>query len=178
MLEKLKNQAGVRKLQMQYLLLLPRDQKALQWLGIALLTGFLYFALWLPATRYHDHAQTSRLSAAELLTWMNSNSASISTLAGASRVDAGADTAINKPVDSRALMGLVTRSAQEFGLVLQRFEPSGDDSVRIWMDNVPFSDVASWLETLSVENGVLINQAALEKTAEEGKVTARLTLGL
>jgi general secretion pathway protein M len=38
--------------------------------------------------------------------------------------------------------------------------------------------VASWLETLSVENGVLIDQAALEKTDEEGNVTARLTLGL
>lgn len=178
MLEKLKKQAGVRKLQVQYLLLPPRDQKALRWLVVALLAGFLYFALWLPATRYHDHAETSRLNAAQLLTWMNSNAASISTLAGASRVDAGADTAINKPADSRALMGLVTGSARESGLVLQRFEPSGDNSVRIWMDNVPFSDVASWLETLSVENGVVIDQAALEKTDEEGNVTARLTLGL
>ncbi|WP_228702972.1 type II secretion system protein GspM [Marinobacter gelidimuriae] len=71
--------------------------------------------------------------------------------------------------DSRALMGLVTRSARESGLVLQRFEPSGDNSVRIWMDNVPFPDVASWLEILSVENGVLIDQAALEKTAEGGQ---------
>jgi general secretion pathway protein M len=176
MLEKLKKQAGVRKLQVQYLLLPPRDQKALRWLVVALLAGFLYFALWLPATRYHDHAEISRLNATQLLTWMNSNAASISTLAGASRVDAGA--AINKPADSRALMGLVTGSAREFGLVLQRFEPSGDNSVRIWIDNVPFSDVASWLETLSVENGVVIDQAALEKTAEEGNVTARLTLGL
>ena len=176
MLEKLENQAGVRKLQVQYLQLPPRDQKALRWLVVAVLAGFLYFALWLPATRYHDRAQTSRLNAAQLLTWMNSNAASISTLAGAS--GAGADTAINKPADSRALMGLVTRSARESGLVLQRFEPSGDNSVRIWMDNVPFADVASWLETLSVENGVVIDQAALEQTAEAGKVTARLTLGL
>lgn len=180
MLEKLKNQAGVRKLQVQYLQLPPRDQKALRWLVVAVLAGFLYFALWLPATRYHDRTQASRDNAAQLLVWMNGNAASISTLAGASRVDAGAgaDTAIEKPADSRALMGLVTRTARESGLVLQRFEPGGDNSVRIWMDNVPFSDVASWLETLSVENGVLIDQAALEKTAEEGKVTARLTLGL
>ncbi|EAZ99879.1 type II secretion system protein GspM [Marinobacter sp. ELB17] len=176
MLEKLKNQAGVRKLQVQYLLLPPRDQKALRWLVVALLAGFLYFALWLPATRYHDRAETSRLNAAQLLTWMNSNAASISTLAGASRADA--DTAIEKPTDSRALMALVTRSSRESGLVLQRFEPSGDNSIRIWMDNVPFADVASWLETLSVESGVVIGQAALEQTAEAGKVKARLTLGL
>jgi len=178
MLEKLKNQAGVRKLQVQYLQLPPRDQKALRWLVVAVLAGFLYFALWLPATHYHDRAQASRDNAAQLLVWMNGNAASIGTLAGASRIDADVDTAIEKPIDSRALMALVTRSARESGLVLQRFEPSGDSSVRIWMDNVPFSDVASWLETLSVENGVLIDQAALEKTAEGGKVTARLTLGL
>jgi general secretion pathway protein M len=178
MLEKLKDQAGVRKLQVEYLQLPPRDQKALRWLVVAVLAGFLYFALWLPANSYHDRAQASRLNAAQLLAWMRSNSASIGALAGASRVDAGANTVIEKPADSRALMGLVTRSARESGLVLQRFEPSGDSSVRIWMDNVPFADVASWLETLSVENGVVIDQAALEQTAEAGKVTARLTLGL
>lgn len=178
MLEKLKSQAGVRKLQVQYLQLPPRDQKALRWLAVAVLAGFLYFAFWLPATSYHDRAQASRLNAAQLVTWMNGNAASISALAGASPVDNGADSAIEKPADSRALMGLVTRTARESGLVLQRFEPGGDGSVRIWMDNVPFADVASWLETLSVENGVVIDQAALEQTAEAGKVTARLTLGL
>jgi len=178
MLEKLKNQAGVRKLQEQYSQLPPRDQKALRWLVVAVMAGFLYFVLWLPANSYHDRAQTSRQNAAQLLAWMNGNAASIRTLAGASRVDAGADNTIEKPADSGALMALVTRSARESGLVLQRFEPGGDNSVRIWMDNVPFADVAFWLETLGSENGVVVDQAALEQTAEAGKVTARLTLGL
>ena len=178
MLEKLRSQPGIRKLQLQYLQLPPRDQNALRWLGVAILAGFVYFALWLPATDYHDRAQTSRHNAAQLLVWMNDNAASISTLAGASRANDGAGSAIEKPADSRALMGLVTRTARDSGLVLQRFEPGGDNSVRIWMDNVPFADVASWLETLNVENGVVIDQAALEQTAEAGRVTARLTLGL
>lgn len=178
MLKKLKNQPGVRKLQVQYLQLPKRDQKALLWLIVAVLAGFLYFSLWLPASSYHDRAQASRYNAAELLTWMNNSSSSIRQLAGASVADNGNDDAVEKPADGRALMGLVTRSARESGLMLQRFEPSGDTAVRIWMDNVPFADLASWLEALSAKNGVLIDQASLEQNVEAGKVTARLTLGL
>ena len=178
MLETLKNQAVIRKLQVQYSQLPHRDQTALGWLVVALLAGFLYFVLWLPAHDYHDRAQASRQNAAQLLAWMKGNEVSIQALAGASRVDAGTANTIEKPADSRALMALVTRSAMESGLVLQRFEPGGDSSVRVWMDNVPFADVAFWLETLSAENGVVIDQAALEQTAEAGRVTARLTLGL
>jgi len=40
MLEKIKKQAGVRETSSQYLLLPPRDQKALQWLVVALLAVF------------------------------------------------------------------------------------------------------------------------------------------
>ena len=176
MLSKLKSHPAVRKLQVQYLQLPRRDQKALQLLLSALLAGFLYFALWLPANSYHDRAQASRDNAAELLVWMNGNAAGIRQLAGTGAMQASAD--IDKPTDGRALMGLVTRSARESGLLLQRFEPSGDNAVRIWMDNVPFADVAAWVESLNAQNGVVIEQAALEQAAEPGRVTARLTLGL
>ncbi len=176
MLNRLKNHSGLRKLQVQFFQLPRRDQKALQLLVSALLAGFLYFALWLPANSYHDRALASRDNAAELLTWMNGHAAGIRQLASAGAIKTSAG--VDKPTDGRALMGLVTRSAKDYGLLLQRFEPSGDSAVRIWMDNVPFADVAAWLESLNAQNGVVIEQAALEQAAEAGRITARLTLGL
>lgn len=178
MLTRLRNHSAARKLQVQYLQLPKRDQKALQLLFIALLAGFLYFVLWLPASQYHDRGLAARDSAAQLLFWMNGQAPSMRQLAGASSEKAEAGASIEKPANSRALMGLVTRSARESGLLLQRFEPSGDSAVRVWVDNAPFANVASWLETLSLENGVVIEQAALGQAAEVGRVTARLTLGL
>lgn len=176
MLDRLKNHAGLRKLQVQYFQLPRRDQKALQLLMSALVLGIVYFALWLPAQHYHDRALASRDNAAELQAWMNGHAGVIRQLAGAGAIATSTD--VDKPADGRALMGLVTRSARDYGLLLQRFEPSGDNAVRIWMDNVPFADVAAWVESLNAQNGVVIEQAALEQAAEAGRITARLTLGL
>jgi general secretion pathway protein M len=73
-------------------------------------------------------------------------------------------------------MALVTRTARESGLTLQRFEPSGDDSIRVWLEKVPFSQVSGWLETLNIDNGVEIEQASMDRQNEPGFVSVRLTL--
>ncbi|HBC34601.1 MAG TPA: type II secretion system protein M, partial [Marinobacter adhaerens] len=80
--------------------------------------------------------------------------------------------------DGRALMALVTRSAGEAGLSLQRFEPSGEDAIRVWLENVPFAEVAAWLERLNGNHGVVIDQAAMDRASEPGRVSVRLTLAI
>lgn len=174
MLERLKEQAAVGKLIAQYDQLPRRDQQALTALGIAVLVGILYFAVWQPVTGFHDRAASARDNAAELLSWMQANEPVIQGLAGASSSSASATA--DKPADGRALMALVTSSAREAGLALQRFEPSGDDAIRVWLDGVPYADVASWLERLNTENGVVIDQAAMDRGNDPGKVSVRLTL--
>ncbi|MCG7199721.1 type II secretion system protein M [Marinobacter pelagius] len=174
MLERLKEQAAVGKLIAQYDQLPRRDQQALTALGIAVLVGILYFAVWQPVTGFHDRAASARDNAAELLSWMQANEPVIQGLAGASSSSAAATA--DKPADGRALMALVTSSAREAGLALQRFEPSGDDAIRVWLDGVPYADVASWLERLNTENGVVIDQAAMDRGNDPGKVSVRLTL--
>lgn len=75
-------------------------------------------------------------------------------------------------------MGLVTRSARESGLSLQRFEPSGEGAIRVWLEAVPYSEVAAWLEMLNGKHGVVIDQAALDRSGEPGRVSVRLTLAI
>jgi general secretion pathway protein M len=75
-------------------------------------------------------------------------------------------------------MALVTRTAGESGLTLQRFEPSGDDAIRVWLEQVPFGQVASWLEMLNTDNGVEIEQASMDRQDEPGLVSVRLTLSI
>ncbi|MFO8142675.1 MAG: type II secretion system protein GspM, partial [Marinobacter sp.] len=83
---------------------------------------------------------------------------------------------VDKPADGRALMALITRSASEAGLSLQRFEPSGENAVRVWLDGVPFADVAAWLEQLDARHAVIIDQASMDRGNEPGRVSVRLTL--
>lgn len=107
---------------------------------------------------------------------MQANEQTIQRLgnAGGASTSASAD----KPADGRTLMALVTRSAGEAGLSLQRFEPSGEDAIRVWLENAPFAEVAAWLERLNGSHGVVIDQAAMDRASEPGRVSVRLTLAI
>ncbi len=69
--------------------------------------------------------------ATELLAWLEANRQSLERLSSANSSSGGAGS--DTPVDGRALMALVTRSASESGLSLQRFEPSGENAIRVWL---------------------------------------------
>ena len=170
MLSRIKDQPAVGKLIAQYDQLPRRDQQALVVLAIAVFLGILYFAVWRPAAVFHDQAESARNNAGELLAWMQANEQN----AGGASTSASAD----KPADGRALMALVTRSAGEAGLSLQRFEPSGEDAIRVWLENAPFAEVAAWLERLNGSHGVVIDQAAMDRASEPGRVSVRLTLAI
>lgn len=174
MLNRIKEQPAVGKLIAQYDQLPRRDQQALSVLAVAVLLGILYFGVWRPATEFHSQAVGERDRATELLAWLEANHQSLERLSstGTSQGAAGADT----PADGRALMALVTRSASEAGLSLQRFEPSGEDAIRVWLEGVPFTEVASWLERLNTGHGVRIDQASMDRQNDPGIVAVRLTL--
>ncbi|WP_372995497.1 type II secretion system protein GspM [Marinobacter sp.] len=176
MISRIKDQPAVEKLIAQYDQLPRRDQQALMVLAIAVFLGILYFAIWRPAADFNDQSVAARDNAGELLAWMQANEPTIQRLGDAGG-DSGAATA-DKPEDGRALMALVTRSAGEAGLSLQRFEPSGEAAIRVWLENAPFAEVASWLERLNGDHGVVIDQAAMDRSGEPGRVSVRLTLAI
>ncbi|NMT64938.1 type II secretion system protein GspM [Marinobacter orientalis] len=174
MLDRIREQPAVGKLIARYDQLSRRDQQALTVLAIAVLLGILYFAIWTPAVNFHDDALSEREQSAELLVWLEANRDSLERLSGAAG-GPGTST-VDTPEDGRALMSLVTRSAGEAGLSLQRFEPSGDNAIRVWLEGAPFTEVASWLEQLNTGHGVQIDQASMDRQNDPGMVSVRLTL--
>ncbi|MDL0433505.1 type II secretion system protein M [Marinobacter sp. TBZ242] len=174
MLNRIKEQPAVGKLIAQYDQLPRRDQQALTVLAIAVFLGILYFAVWAPAVNFHDEALSERERSAELLAWLEANRESLDRLSGARGEQGGAP--VSSPEDGRALMSLVTRTASEAGLSLQRFEPSGNNAIRVWLEGAPFTEVASWLEQLNVGHGVQIDQASMDRQSDPGMVSVRLTL--
>lgn len=175
MLAKLKEHPAIGKLVAQYDHLTKRDQQALIVLLVALVLAFIYFGLWRPIAGFHEQAEASRENAEELLGWMAANRQSIQTLAQAG---GSGNTPATQITDGRALMSTVTRSAGESGLSLNRFEPSGDSAIRVWLENVPFQSVAAWLERLNDEFGIVVEQASFDRQDAPGVVSARLTLAI
>ncbi|MBZ2168171.1 MULTISPECIES: type II secretion system protein GspM [Marinobacter] len=173
MFKKLKEQPAVGKLIAQYDQLPRRDQQALTVMAIAILLGLLYFMVWRPVSDFHDRAVADHENSADLLAWMEANEATIMRLGGADGDTGEAAVAV---ADGRALMALVTRSAREAGLSLQRFEPSGQNAIRVWLEDAAFAEVAAWLERLNSGHGVIVDQAAMDRSREPGRVSVRLTL--
>jgi general secretion pathway protein M len=172
MLTKLKENPSLRKLVSQYDQLSRRDQMALRLLIAAVLVFLAYFLVWRPAVAFHEQALDEREDAAELLAWMQANQSDIRNLA-----TQGSDSSGSSSISTgRELIATVTRSANAAGLSLQRFEPSGNDGMRIWIEDAPFNPIARWLETLSSEYGIVIDQAAIDRDDEPGQVSTRLTL--
>ena len=172
----IKKQPAIGKLIARYDQLPARDRQALTWLALALLLAVLYFAAWRPAVTFHDNAESRRENAQELLAWMQANKAPIQALGTASSLASSSPETVEKPASGRALMTLITQTAGDADLSLQRFEPSGDDAVRVWMDSVPFAGVAAWLEQLRNNHGIIIDQASMDRANDPGVVSVRLTL--
>lgn len=154
---------------------LPRkDQRAVQLLSLVLALFFVYFLVWQPAQEFHENAVARADAAAERVAWMAAN------IDQARKVAQGGQSSgpAQRIEGSRSMMTTVTGSAQEAGLKLQRFEPSGEDKMRVWLDNTAFDSLAPWLERLAGEYGIVVDQAAIDRANDAGRVNARLTLSL
>ncbi|MFE8071734.1 type II secretion system protein M [Marinobacteraceae bacterium S3BR75-40.1] len=162
---------AIQKFTAKYDHLPRRDQKALQLLGIALLLFVVYFLIWRPAHQFQVEQQDRLENARDLLAFVQANKSRVAEVAkqrqgqGASQID-----------DTRSLLSTVTSTANESGLSLQRFEPSGEQRIRVWLDDVAFTGLAGWLEKLNTQYGIEVEQASLDRTDNPGQVTARLTL--
>lgn len=171
MLSSITRSASFQKLNSAYDHLPRRDQRAVQLLALALTLAVIFFLIWQPAHEFSDQAASRAEAAAETAAWLDVNLEQARQL-----VASGKGTPRQQIDDSRSLMSTVTVSAGEAGLALQRFEPSGEDKMRIWLDNTAFDDVARWLETLAEEYGIVVDQAAIDRADGPGRVNVRLTL--
>lgn len=136
----------------------PREQRALQVLGVAVLLTVLVFGLWLPSHRAAVRVQQSYENNRQLLLWMQDNAAQVR----------------RAPEAGGSVLGTANALAGSSGLALSRVEPQGEDGVRVWVERADFNAVAGWLGQL-VAQGVRIDEAQVERRPEGG-VSGRFTL--
>lgn len=146
-----------------------RDQMALKLLAVVLFIIFLYFGLWQPAYLYKHEAELKLQQQKDLLALVMENKTALSELSGADRSGASS-------LNSQQLVSAVTNLARQAGVMLKRFEPSGEREIKVWVEDAPFDKMMSWLNTLQKTLKVRVDQISLEKTDAPGLVSARLTL--
>lgn len=142
----------------------PRDRIALRALGGFLGLVLAYLLLLAPMIAHGEQAQRRLQEERALLQWLQAHQgeAGSSTTPGAAR---------DQPVAT-----LVNTSAQENKLTIRRYEPAGEDGVKVWLEGAPFNTVVKWLYQLEGAHGIRAAEFSLERADEPGKVSARLTL--
>lgn len=169
MFEKISQQPSVLQLKQKYEMLPARDRLALKILALVLVVLVLYGAGWKPAQSYMLSAQATLEQRKDLLALVKENKSALKRLAGQ---NGGA----SQQLDSQQLVSTVTNLAKRQGLKLKRFEPSGQNEVKVWVDNASFDKLIQWLSLMNASVKVRVEQISLEKEDAEGLVNARITL--
>jgi general secretion pathway protein M len=146
-----------------------REQQSLKILGVALVLFLAYFLLWVPAQSYMKDSERLLQERADLLGLVQSSRA---ILASQSNSTQGSGAILN----SQQLVSTVTNLAKKQQLSLKRFEPSGENKVKVWVEDVSFDVLVSWLSALETSVSVKVEQISVEKQDKPGVVSARLTL--
>ncbi len=170
MLDRIRNIPAVRSAIAQYDHLSHRDRRALQIMIAALTVAVLYLAVWRPIVDFRNQGYERMQDARERIAWISAREQDLERIAQSRESGQGGS------LGDADLLKTVTDSADRSGLPLQRFEPSGDDAMRLWLEAVPFTELTQWLAHLQSEYGLVVDQASLDRTDEPGLVDARLTL--
>ena len=141
----------------------PRDRFALLGLGFFLLMALIYLALWQPLQRDLQQSRDWYSQQRDLYAYLLAHADEARQLAGNPQ----------QQIDAEALHGVVTRSAQERGLSIERVD-SDASGVQVNLALAPFANVLAWLQQLHSQ-GVNFADVSLER-GDNGNVLTRLSL--
>lgn len=141
----------------------PRDRFALLGLGFFLLMALIYLALWQPLQRDLQQSRDWYSQQRNLYAYLLAHADEARQLAGNPQ----------QQIDAEALHGVVTRSAQERGLSIERVD-SDASGVQVKLALAPFANVLAWLQQLHSQ-GVNFADVSLER-GDNGNVLTRLSL--
>lgn len=148
-----------------------REKRLVIITAIVVVITLVYFMIWQPL---QDGIQTSQIrikAQQQTLAQMQEQAAEARQLLAAQR-QAGASRS------SGSLLVIIERTAQSKNLKsrLQKVQPEGDDSVRVWVENASFDQLIDWLALLENRNTIYVSEIIIERQKEPGRVNSRILL--
>lgn len=143
-----------------------RERLALGLLALFVLLALLYLMLWQPARQGVGAARSAFEQERALHAYLQAQAPLARSLMSKPQVS----------LDPARLQGLVTASAAEQGLVIERLDSDSDGSLQVSVQSAPFDQLLRWFSRLE-QQGVRIVEAGLDR-AEGSRVAARLTLSV
>lgn len=143
-----------------------REQKLVVAAAIVGTLGIFYFLIWSPLHSALDTQQSALVSEKQTLVWVAEQAARAQVLR-----QSGSKTSYNG-----SLTQLVNQTTRSANIPVSRMQPQGEE-LQVWIDQVEFNTLMSWLELLE-QRGVSIIQTDVSEVDAQGFVQVRrLQLG-
>jgi len=143
------------------------EQRLVAILGCVVVIFLFYFVVWQPLGNNINKTQQKLARQQALLSYVQE-----STQRYQQSKKRGTSARSNGSLSS-----IVNSSAGRHSISIARLQPQGDD-LQVWIDEVPFSQLLSWLEFLANNEGLIVKGIDLSKADRNGVVKVRrLQLG-
>jgi general secretion pathway protein M len=163
-LGRVRGNKNYQDLERRYLTLNDRERQYVNVATVAFVLWLLYQIVLSPALTYLSRASNDYQKQLENYEWMQAQEAQARTL-----IEAG------KSTREGSLLSIASATAKNHELAFSRFDPDGDARVRLWLEQVKFNDLVSWLGELEAQHGVSAVDISLDSSTP-GYVSVRLTL--
>jgi len=148
-----------------FLKLSASDRRAVTILVIFLLTALMYYmTVW--SFNYRKQQISSYENNQSLTRLLNASALKFTSTKGKPKFQD-----LDKP-----LLTLVSTTAKDNQIVFKRFQPDGENVLKLWMENINFNNMLLWLHDIDKKNGISVEEISVEQSKEEGFVDVRLTL--
>jgi general secretion pathway protein M len=155
------------KLKSTFLQLSIRERRLVIISTVLVLIAIFYWGIWSPLSQSIEKSHTAIKNQTELLDWVQKNANKALQLQSSGG---------NKSAFSGSLPQAVNQSANRMKIAISRMLPQ-DDELQVWIDQAPFNDVLSWLQSLE-NSGVNILDIDIVESDLPGQVKIRrLKLG-
>ena len=149
-----------------------RSEQILLACGALTVLAALYFLLLIdPLTQANARLATRVGAARELEQHLQQLAQEVKTLGG------GAQLRATLPAGA-SLLAVVTTSAHGAGVQqhTKKMAPVGANAIALYLDEMPYTELAGWLVSLDEQQGVEVERATIEALPVTGTVRADLTL--
>lgn len=144
-----------------------REQRLVGSLAGVLMIFIFYSFIWQPLNENIEKSQKKLTRQQALLTFVSEET---------QRYKAEKKNG-NNQASSGSLSSIVNRSARQQAITITRIQPQSN-SVQVWIDNIAFSQLLTWLEKLANKEGIEVDTIDLTKGEQPGQVRVkRLQLG-
>ncbi|MEH6344752.1 MAG: type II secretion system protein M [Bermanella sp.] len=144
--------------------LTSRDQLMVKSISMAIFLALIFIWIWQPS-QVAKHKSEQRFNSE--LTFHNKMKENAFHFGVANK----------NPSSSKggSILGVVNNTAKAKNITLKRFEPEGQQGLRVWLDSANFNSVIDWLEILETQKGISIEQISIDKVSP-GLVNLRAVL--